>query len=180
MLKIPHTVTVSGLDEGPIKETAQADGKTAGEAAMILAIAKAKAVSLKHPDDLVLGADQLMQCEGRWFDKANSIEEAREQLLFLRGRTHVLETAACLYHKGEIVWQALVRPQMTMRNFSEAFLDWYVETLQDELLRSLGCYQIEGYGFQLFEKIDGDLFTIMGLPMMELMEPLRAWGVVGD
>lgn len=170
---VAFSIQPSNIDEDVIKTRVHGEGGTAEKAAQELAIAKAMKISPDFSDSFVVGADQIMVCEGRWFDKAKDIEEAKQQLNFLRGKTHELVTAVCVIKNGIVVWQALSLPKMTMRGYSDAFIDEYTDKLGDKILKSVGCYQLEGVGVQLFSKIEGDMFTIMGLPMVELLNFLR-------
>ena len=126
------------LDEGPIKQSAQAAGKTAGETAYELAQAKARAVSEKQGDCLVIGADQILECDGVWFDKPVDRESARSQLLALRGRTHQLWTAVATVKNSVVVWHHVAVAALTMRSFSEAYLEAYLEQAGPNILASVG------------------------------------------
>ena len=130
-------------------------------------------MSQRDPDSLVIGADQLLASGAEWFDKPRDLGEAREQLLGLRGRTHVLATAVCVAQAGVPVWRATSVPELTMRRFSEEFLDEYLAAEGEALLGSVGAYRLEGRGVQLFSRIRGDYFAILGLPLIELLGFLR-------
>jgi septum formation protein len=175
---VSHQVHPSGVDEQVIKEQYWRQGKTSPETSYALAQAKAEEVAQYHPEKFVLGIDQMVECEGKWFDKAQSIEEARDQLLFLAGRIHILPTSAVILYQGKVVWAITEIPRLTMRNFSLQFVDHYITTLDKKILSSVGCYQIEGLGVQLFEEIQGDIFTIMGLPLLPLLSFLRTRGLI--
>src|SRR5205807_1751846 len=112
----------------------------------------------------VIGADQILVFGGRWFDKPRDIAEARVQLRDLRGRTHVLETAVCIVQGERCLWQHIARPALTMRRFSNAFLEDYAAAEGESLLGSVGCYRFEARGVQLFETVEGEYFAILGLP----------------
>jgi septum formation protein len=127
-------------------------------------------VSAQHRG-IVLGADQMLEVDGRPLDKANSRAEAREYLKLLRGRTHTLHSAIVACIEGAPVWRYIGRPKLTMRAFSDAYLDAYLDDIGDDALATVGCYKIEGRGAHLFEKIEGDQYTIMGMPLL----PLLAW-----
>jgi septum formation protein len=135
-------------------------------------------VANRRPEAIVIGADQVLSLEGRAFDKPGSRKEAREHLLQLRGRSHVLETAICCAKDGDTIWQHLGRATLTMRSFSEAFLDEYLDRMGSEVLASVGAYKLEGLGAQLFEAIDGDYFTILGMPLLPLLDFLRRQGAL--
>ena len=163
----------AGVDEAAIKREARHGGESAIGVAVILATEKARAVSERDPDSLVIGADQLLASGAVWFDKPRDLGEAREQLLGLRGRTHVLATAVCVAQNGVPVWRATSTPELTMRRFSEKFLDEYLAAEGEALLGSVGAYRLESRGIQLFSRIRGDYFAILGLPLLELLGFLR-------
>ncbi|MBF0166240.1 MAG: septum formation protein Maf [Alphaproteobacteria bacterium] len=146
--------------------------------ALALAAAKAQALSERFPTRLVIGADQLLDCEGRLFDKPATLDAARDQLLALKGRTHRLISAVCLMRQGRLLWQHVGEAHLTMRDFSEDFLMAYLKAEGAAALASVGAYRIEGLGVQLFERIEGDSFTIQGLPLLPLLQELRHLGEV--
>ncbi|WP_243430078.1 Maf family protein [Acetobacter sacchari] len=170
------------VDEAFYKTKARAMGQDADAAALALAEAKAEAVGTS-PDvsrlSLIIGADQMLSCEGRWFDKPTDLEDARNQLQYLRGRTHLLHSAVTLWRDGEIIWRHIQHASMTMRTFSDAFLEGYLEQEADACLSCVGAYRVEGPGIQLFEAITGDQSTILGLPMLPLLGALRRCGAIG-
>ena len=169
---------IAGVDEAAIKEAAQAEGISADEAALILADAKAEFVVRSAPDALVIGADQLLVCDGAWFDKPPDIAAARTHLQRLRGRRHELVTALVCHRGGQRIWQHVAKPRMTMRDFSDAFLEAYLAAEGDALLSSVGAYRLEGHGAQLFDAIEGDQPAILGLPLLPLLGFLRQHGVL--
>jgi septum formation protein len=177
---VDFTVCPSGIDEAPTKRAARRAGKTALAAALELAIAKAGAVSKRFPDAYVIGADQILVAGVDWFDKPEDLSEARAQLLALRGRVHRLATAVCVVRGGATLWRAGLEPELTMRRFSPAFLEAYVAAEGAALLGSVGAYRLEGRGVQLFARINGDHFAILGLPLLELLEFLRGCGIVAE
>ena len=134
----------------------------------------------RHPGALVIGADQMLDCEGVWFDKPTGRDGAREQLKALRGRTHRLVSCAVIVRDGERIWHQIDRARLTMRNFSDAFLDEYLDSAGDDVLHSVGAYQLEGLGAQLFHRVDGDFFTILGLPLLPVLGFLRVHGVITE
>lgn len=146
--------------------------------AINLAIAKAITTSTKHPTAYVIGADQTLLTNNQIMSKPKSPQEARAQLLQLRGKTHVLISALAITKTTEILWQYESRAILTMRDFSDDFLDEYLNTGSTEALTSSGCYKLEGRGIQLFSKIEGDYFTILGLPLLPLITQLRAMNLV--
>ncbi len=166
------------VDEDALKaEFRSTDEAPVEDLALALARAKAQAVSRAETRP-VLGADQILVCEDRVFSKPADMEEARRNLRFLRGRTHRLISALAVAENGETVWTCIDEARMTMRDFSDAFLDRYLETVGEDALKSVGCYQIEGPGIQLFEKVDGDWFTIIGLPILPFLDWLRNRGLL--
>jgi len=170
---ISVTIEPAAIDEPAIRERFRTECRPPADCALALAEAKARWVSLRHPGALVVGADQILVCDRRWFDKPNTLDAAGDQLRALRGRTHVLETACCVASGGELLWHAASRPHLTMRDFGEAFLADYLAAEGPSLLGSVGAYRLEGRGVQLFERIDGDFFAILGLPLLELLAFLR-------
>jgi nucleoside triphosphate pyrophosphatase len=174
---IPFEVRPVSIDEARIKRLARAIGDTAIACALALAAEKARAISRHDPEALVIGADQILVADEEWFDKPTHLAEAKKQLQRLRGRTHQLATAACAVCGGTTIWQAASMPELTMRPFSDAFLDVYVAAEDEALLGSVGAYRLERRGIQLFSGIAGDYFAVLGLPLLELLEFLRTRGV---
>lgn len=160
------------VDEEAAKAAMLADGTGPREIADALAELKALRVSRRR-EGLVIGADQTLDLDGALIDKAASLEEARARLETLRGRRHVLHSAVVVARDGQPIWRELKSARLTMRDFSDAFLDGYMAREGEHLLGSVGCYRLEGEGVQLFEQIDGDYFTILGLPMLGLLDLLR-------
>lgn len=169
---------IASVDEAAIKEAAQAEGISPDEAALILADAKAEFVARSAPNALVIGADQLLVCDEAWFDKPPDIAAARTHLQRLRGRRHELVTALVCHRGGQRIWQHVAKPRMTMRDFSDAFLEAYLAAEGDALLSSVGAYRLEGHGAQLFDAIEGDQPAILGLPLLPLLGFLRQHGVL--
>lgn len=130
-------------------------------------------MSLRYPEALVIAADQILDCEGEWFDKPEDRVQARADLERLRGRTHRLVTAACAARAGALVWRRGEVAKLTMRPFSAAFLESYMALVGDDICLSVGGYRLEGPGVQLFSRIEGDYFAILGLPLLALLEFLR-------
>jgi nucleoside triphosphate pyrophosphatase len=172
------TIEPADIDETAVKATFQADGRDPGACAVALAEAKAQRIASRMPGALVLGADQLLVCDGAWFDKPKDRVAARTQLVALRGRRHVLPTAAVLVKNGATIWHTLAEPALTMRRFSDAFLDVYLAAAGDAALGSVGAYRIEGRGIQLMAEIVGDHFAILGLPLLPLLAFLRDSGAL--
>lgn len=165
---------VSGVDEDALKLRHQG-----APAKLACALAKAKALAVCENDGrYILGADQLLQCEDRLFDKPRSREEARTNLMFLRGKTHYLINGLSLCCDGEEVWSFTNHVSLTMRHFSDEYLDLYIENEGDSILSSVGCYRLEAMGAQLFTHIEGDYFSTLGLPLLPLLEELRNHDII--
>jgi septum formation protein len=173
-------VVPSGVDERAIQEALLADDGPIDPAdlAEVLARAKAEEVSRRNPEALVIGADQVLALEGEALVKAADFDAAREILLRLRGRTHQLHSAIALAERGDATWTFVDTTHMTMRQFSIEFLGQYLARVGALALDSVGAYQIEGLGIQLFERIDGDYFTILGVPLLPLLAELRSRRIV--
>lgn len=177
---VTYVADPASVDEGAVKRAMRTNGATAAETAEALAALKARQVARKHSGALVVGADQLLVCEERWFDKPSDLTAAREQLIALRGRTHELITAAVVVRQDEIIWHYVDLAQLTMRPFSDAFLDFYLAYAGEEICRSVGGYAVEEIGVQLFSRISGSHFSILGLPLLPLLDFMRAHGVVAE
>jgi len=147
---------------------------------MALAQAKAHAVAANHPDAIVIGADQILVADDEWFDKPADLTEAAAQLRRLSGRSHILATAACAVTRDACLWTAMAVPKLTMRRIGESFLAEYIEAEGEVVLGSVGAYRIEGRGVQLFSRIEGDHFAVLGLPLIELLGFLRGRGLFGE
>lgn len=167
-----------GVDEEPIKAAGLQKGIAAAAVAADLARAKALAVSTVEPDAIVIGADQVLDCENTWFDKPADLPSAADHLRRLSGRTHRLETCVACARGGTIVWSHEARPALTMRPLSDTFIAAYIAQEGEACLGSVGAYRLEGPGIQLFERIDGDFFAILGLPLLPLLGFLRQAGVL--
>ncbi|MDP2125168.1 MAG: Maf family nucleotide pyrophosphatase [Parvibaculum sp.] len=169
----------SRLDEEAVKRGfAGRDMSTDTDAlALKLAEEKARAVSRANPAALVIGADQILSCDGKRYDKPKSMAEARTNLQAMRGRPHILHSGVALVANDVIVWGHAAQAHLTMRGFTDAFLDDYLARVGEQAMKSVGCYQLEGPGVQLFQHIDGDYFTILGLPLLPLLAELRKHGV---
>ncbi|MFO1128922.1 MAG: Maf family nucleotide pyrophosphatase [Rhodospirillales bacterium] len=175
---IGFRVDPSRIDETALKEECRARGLAPAETAHCLAEAKARAVAPRHPGSLVLGADQILECEGELFNKARDMAAARETLQRLCGRTHRLITAVVLVCNEELRWHHVAVAELTMRAFSPEFLERYLGMVGREALTTVGTYRMEGPGVQLFEALSGDHFTILGLPLLPLLTALRDAGLV--
>lgn len=163
------------VDEALEKVRLLTEEKDPREIAEALAVLKAQAVEAP-PGGLVIGADQTLDLDGRLFDKAESLAEARTRLRELRGRAHRLHAAVVVVKDREPIWRDVVTATLTMRDFSDAFLEAYLQADGDQLLGSVGCYRLEGPGAQLFSAIEGDYFAILGLPLLGLLDLLRREG----
>jgi septum formation protein len=168
----------SEVDEAALKAALLANGATPLEVAERLGEAKALAVSARRPDDLVIGADQTLDLAGRLFDKPADLGEARAHLTALRGHGHALHGGIVAAQRGEVAWRTTETSRLWMRDFSDDFLDGYLARGGEALLASVGAYQLEGEGAQLFERIEGDYFAILGLPLLPLLGFLRERGAV--
>ena len=168
------------VDEAPIKARLKAAGAGAAEVAGVLAESKAASVADILPGHYIIGADQMLECDGTWFDKPADREEARRHLQTLRGRTHQLVTATVIAHEGKTIWRYSETAKMTMRDFSSDFLDQYLDKAGDTVIQSVGAYQLEGLGAQLFARIEGDFFAILGLPVVSLLNALREAGALPE
>ncbi|WP_395649497.1 Maf family protein [Brevundimonas sp.] len=173
---VSFTVEVAGVDEDAIK-VAMADASPE-ELAVELACAKALAVSRHRPEAWVLGADQTLAFDGGLISKAGSVEEARARLAAMRGRTHTLHSGAALTRDGAVVWSGVDTARMVMRQTSDAFLDAYVAEEGEAIRSCVGSYRLEGLGAQLFERVEGDYFTVLGLPLWPVLAELRRCGVL--
>jgi len=176
--RVPFEINVSGVDEEPTKRQAKQTGASAIDAADSLAALKATTVSIQNPKHFVIGADQILYLDGQWFDKPATVAEARSNLSRFRGRTHHLATAVVVAFGGKRIWHTHDHPALTMRKFSEVFLDQYISAAGDSILASVGGYHLEGLGAQLFERVDGSFFSILGLPLLPTLAYLRECGAI--
>lgn len=168
-------VIPASIDERALENRLTNCGKVvrASEVALALSLAKAEAVSNAYPSALVIGCDQVLDLEGVLLSKAETISAAKAQLAGLRGKTHTLHSGICLTHGGKPVWTHVDVARMTMRPFSDAFLEAYARQMGERMCQSVGAYEIEGRGIQLFERVEGSHFTIIGLPLLALLAKLR-------
>lgn len=158
------------IDETPLQNS----GKPPAEIAQSLAEQKALNVSGRYPDALVIGADQILECEGRLLNKAADQKEAREKLKTLRGQTHRLISAVCVVQSDKILWRHQQTASLTMRAFDDVFLEDYIQQAGEALTRSVGAYELESLGVRLFESVEGDYFTILGMPLLPLLQYLQS------
>ena len=177
---VSFEAVASDVDETEIKDAARAAGGDVAATALALARAKAKVVQATRPEALIIGADQMLDLDGAWFDKPVDIAAAARQLGALRGRTHTLQSALIILGPAGEDWSHVEPARLTMRNFSDDFLKTYLEDMGEDALKSVGGYFLEGIGVQLFERFEGDFFTVLGLPMTPLLGALRRFGALPE
>lgn len=166
------------IDERALDEQLEREGASPEEVALELARAKALAVSALHPQALVLGCDQTMALGSRVYHKPKTMAEAEAHLLSLSGKAHRLNSAAVLVRKGEVVWKTISSAELLVRSLTPAFVFRHLQRVGEKALSSVGAYQLEGEGIQLFTSIEGDYFTILGLPLLPLLTKLRDMDVI--
>lgn len=177
---VGFTVVVPGVDEPAVRESLRAEGARAEDVAIALGELKAIAVSQDNPNALVVGSDQMLECNGVWFEKPVDRDHARASLTALSGREHRLVTSVVVARGGARIWHTVTTVTMRMRPLSEAFVDRYLDAMGDAATQSVGAYQLEGLGSQLFTAVEGDYFTVLGLPLLPLLGFLRTHGVLPD
>ena len=175
---IPFEGIDAAIDERVVEAPARSAGSDGNAIAALLAEAKARAVAATQLGRLVLGADQTLSIEGRFLTKPPSLEAAKAQLLDMSGRTHTLHAALCLVRDDVVVASACAAAHLTCRHYSEAFIDAYLGLAGESVLQSVGGYAVEGLGIHLFESVEGEQTTILGLPMLPLLDLLRAHGAL--
>ncbi len=166
------------VDEQEVRASLRAEKAAVEDAAETLAELKARKVSRHASDALVIGADQILDCNGKWFDKPPDRPRAAADLRALSGKQHSLATAVCVVRDGVRLWHHRESARLTMRPLGDAFIEAYLDAIGEEALASVGAYQLEGLGAQLFSRVEGDYFTILGLPLLPLLEFLRNHGDV--
>ena len=176
--QVPFTAIPADIDEDQLKNGLLTRGVDIAGVAVALAEAKAQHVSAQHPDALVLGADQTLLFQSDLVSKCLDMASARWLLSRLRGQTHDLVGGLVLARAGQNIWRHVETSTLTMRDFSDAFLEAYLSTEGEGILGCVGCYKLEGMGAQLFERVEGDYFSIFGLPLQPLLAELRKQGVI--
>ncbi|MQW89681.1 Maf-like protein [Sinorhizobium saheli] len=166
------------VDERALERPLEESGASPVDVALALAEAKAGDVARHFPEALVIGSDQTMSLGPRVYHKPKDMAEAAAHLLSLSGKTHSLNSAVVLMSNGEVVWRHVSTAQMTVRPLSPAFVERHLQRVGEKALQSVGAYQLEGEGIQLFDRIEGDYFTILGLPMLPLLAKLRELGAI--
>lgn len=175
---VPFSVEIAQVDEAAVIESLTAEKARPRDVADFLAELKAVKVSARHPQAFVIGADQVLSVGAELYQKPGTLDAARRQLRQLRGRTHVLSSAVSVAREGSVVWRVVQEARLTMRDFSNDFLETYLADAGEDILGSVGAYHVEGLGIQLFSHIDGDTFTILGLPLVPLLDFLRTHGML--
>lgn len=173
---VPFEVMTAPVDEELIRESLEAEGTSPRDIADSLAEAKAQRVSAKLPGALVLGCDQVLDFDREVFTKPKDQDDAIAQLKRLRNNRHTLLSAAVIYENGKPVWRHVGMVRLLMRDFSDAFLKDYVNRNWDSIRHTVGCYQLEGEGVRLFTRVDGDYFTVLGMPLLEILAYLTLRG----
>lgn len=172
------SVQPARIDEAALRLALDAEAAGPHDQADALAEMKARKIAQRAPESLVLGADQILSLRGAIFAKPETIEDARAQLLALRGQTHLLHSAAVLYDAGQPIWRHVGTARLTMHSFSDSFLDSYLARNWPAISTSVGAYQVEAEGIRLFSQIEGDHFTILGLPLLPLLSYLGTRGLI--
>jgi septum formation protein len=175
---VPHEIEPANVDEADVKLSLAQQGAPALAVAETLAELKAQQVSRRHGGALVIGADQVLECGGQLFDKPADLEQARDHLMSLRGRRHTLMAGVSVVCGGKVIWHHNDQAHLEMRDLSDGFIAWYIEQMGDPVCESVGAYKLEGLGAQLFTSVEGDFFSILGLPLLPLLGVLRDHGVV--
>ena len=173
-------IVPSDVDESVIKAECVQGSLPIRETARRLAAAKARSVAAVEIGSVVLGADQILECDGQAFDKPPDMAAAADHLRALRGKTHYLNTAVCIIRDGDVIWEFDAVPELTMRSFSDAFIEEYLAASGPAVLSSVGAYLLEGRGAQLFSEVKGDFFTILGLPLLPLLQFFRDEGFLSS
>jgi len=166
------------IDEATIRDALVSDGLSPRDQADTLAEFKARRVSQRFPASYVIGSDQILDLDGISLAKAANLPEARKRLAALRGRSHRLWSAAVIYHDGAAIWRSMGRAELTMLEFSDHYLADYIHRNKDTILHSVGCYLIEAEGLRLFSRVEGDYFSILGMPLLDVLNYLSLRGAI--
>jgi septum formation protein len=175
---ITHQVIPANINEAKVKLDLIQNGADLLTIAETLAELKAQKISCLHTNSLVIGADQILDYEGEILNKPRNIDDAKAHLNKLSGRNHTILVSACVLLKGNVLWRYSDKANMEMRSLSDSYIDWYLSQTKDQVCETLGAYRLEGLGAQLFKSIEGDFFSILGLPLLPLLEELRIQGVL--
>ncbi len=175
---MPVTKVPAHVDETAVKESLAAEGASAAAVAETLAELKATKVSRARPETLVIGGDQTLDCNGTWFDKPADMDQAAGHLRALSGRRHTLNASVCVVRDAEVLWHTTDSVELTVRPLDDAFIQRYLAAVGEDALGSVGGYRLEGLGAQLFTAVAGDYFTVLGLPLLPLLEFLRQHGAL--
>ena len=170
------TITVPDFDERAFEETLERENLAITERAVALASEKARLASLIYSDHYVIGADQMLTCDGVILHKSENLAQAKQQLAFLCGKTHQLTSAVAISRNGHILFTTSDQAHMTMRKLTDQQIETYCSLAGPALLRSVGCYELEGLGVHLFDRVEGDFFTVLGMPLEPLIGFLRREG----
>ena len=161
------------IDEDTIKESLKNEGAKPKDISDALAEYKAIRVANNFPTDIIIGCDQILVCNNEIISKARTLNEAKETLKSLRGKSHQLLSSAVIYDNNKPVWRTTSRAQLFMRDFTDEYLEYYIKTSGTDILSSVGCYLLENNGVNLFNRIQGDYFTVLGFPLLEVLDFLR-------
>jgi septum formation protein len=161
------------IDEDTIKESLKNEGAKPKDISDALAEYKAIRVANKFPTDLIIGCDQILVCDNEIISKARTLNDAKETLKLLRGKSHQLLSSVVIYDNNKPVWRTTSRAQLFMRDFTDEYLEYYIKTSGTDILSSVGCYLLENNGVNLFNRIQGDYFTVLGFPLLEVLDFLR-------
>ncbi len=175
---VDFTTTVPRVDEETIKRSLEAEQASARDIADALAEMKSQKGSQKEPDALVIGCDQILELDRTLQSKPTSPLDAKAKLMDMSGKTHALLSAAVIYQNGKPLWRHVGRARLAMHNLTQNYIDDYVDRNWEEIRHCVGCYQIEAEGVRLFSRIDGDHFTIQGMPLLELLSYLALRGTL--
>ena len=161
------------IDEDAIKESLKNEDAKPKDISDALAEYKAIRVANNFPTDIIIGCDQILVCNNEIISKARTLNEAKETLKLLRGKSHQLLSSAVIYDNNKPVWRTTSRAQLFMRDFTDEYLEYYIQTSGTDILSSVGCYLLENNGVNLFNRIQGDYFTVLGFPLLEVLDFLR-------